>query len=139
MQERSSVRLGGMETLKVDVRIIAATNVDLNAKSRKAGFAKTCSIACTSSPSTRRRCASARTTSRCSFSTSRTNMAPRTAGPGWSCRPTRSISLMEYDWAGNVRELENVIERATVLAPGQRIGLIPEHVRRAPTSRCRTS
>jgi DNA-binding NtrC family response regulator len=42
--------------------------------------------------------------------------------------------LMDYDWAGNVRELENVIERAVVLCSGQRIGvdLIPEHVRKAP-------
>src|SRR5207253_650586 len=42
--------------------------------------------------------------------------------------------LMEYDWAGNVRELENVIERAVVLCSGDKIGadLIPEHVRKAP-------
>ena len=42
--------------------------------------------------------------------------------------------LMEYDWAGNVRELENVVERAVVLCSGSKIGveLIPEHVRKAP-------
>src|SRR5947209_17051379 len=41
---------------------------------------------------------------------------------------------MESDWAGNVRELENVIERAVVLCSGDKIGadLIPEHVRKAP-------
>src|SRR5947209_19819324 len=41
---------------------------------------------------------------------------------------------MEYDWAGNVRELENVIERAVVLCAGDRIEveLIPEHVKKAP-------
>jgi DNA-binding NtrC family response regulator len=41
---------------------------------------------------------------------------------------------MEYDWAGNVRELENVVERAVVLCSGTKIGveLIPEHVRKAP-------
>src|SRR5204862_601021 len=40
----------------------------------------------------------------------------------------------EYDRPGNVRELENVIERAVVLSSGPRIGveLIPDHVRRAP-------
>jgi DNA-binding NtrC family response regulator len=42
--------------------------------------------------------------------------------------------LTAYGWPGNIRELENVIERAVVLTPGPRIGvdLIPEHVRRAP-------
>jgi DNA-binding NtrC family response regulator len=41
---------------------------------------------------------------------------------------------MAYDWAGNVRELENVIERAAVLCSGTKIGpdLVPEHVRRSP-------
>ena len=42
--------------------------------------------------------------------------------------------LMDYDWPGNVRELENVIERAVVLTPGRVLSpaMIPEHVRRAP-------
>jgi two-component system response regulator PilR (NtrC family) len=42
--------------------------------------------------------------------------------------------LMEYDWPGNVRELENVVERAVVLSASAHIGpdLIPEHVRSAP-------
>jgi len=42
--------------------------------------------------------------------------------------------LTEYDWPGNVRELENVIERAVVLTSGPTIGieLIPDHVRKAP-------
>jgi DNA-binding NtrC family response regulator len=43
--------------------------------------------------------------------------------------------LMDYDWPGNVREVENVIERAVVLCSGTRIDadLIPENVRTSPT------
>jgi DNA-binding NtrC family response regulator len=44
--------------------------------------------------------------------------------------------LVDYDWAGNVRELENVIERAVVLATSREMtgDLIPEHVK-APSSK----
>jgi len=44
-------------------------------------------------------------------------------------------ALMDYDWAGNVRELENVIERGVVLTTGPLIGkdLVPEHVRSSPS------
>jgi DNA-binding NtrC family response regulator len=56
--------------------------------------------------------------------------------PGLELTPTALDLLADYDWrAGNVRELENVIERAVVLTASPRIGaeLIPEHVRKAPT------
>ena len=79
MQEREFMRLGGMETIKVDVRIIAATNCDLARWSRTAGSARTSSTGCTSSTSTCRRCASGRKTSRCWRSTSSRSTARRTA------------------------------------------------------------
>ena len=60
------MRLGGMETIKVDVRIIAATNVDLRQMMEEGSSARICSTASTSSRSSCRRCAIARTTSRCS-------------------------------------------------------------------------
>jgi two-component system response regulator PilR (NtrC family) len=47
MQEREFMRLGGMDTIKVDVRIIAATNCDLRQMVDEAGSARTSSIACT--------------------------------------------------------------------------------------------
>ena len=66
IQERDFMRLGGMETIKVDVRIIAATNVDLRQMMEEGSSARICSTGCTSSRSSCRRCAIARTTSRCS-------------------------------------------------------------------------
>ena len=127
---------GGMETIKVDVRIIAATNVDLR-QDDGGGPLPGGSLL----PAARhhhrscRRCANARTTSRCSPSTSSRSTARRTRSAGLELTPEALDLLMEYDWPGNVRELENVIERAVVLSVGPRIGseLIPEHVRRTPT------
>ena len=57
-------RVGGTKTRKVDVRVIAATNQDLRRRSRRGGFARTCSSASTSSTSRCRLWASAATTSR---------------------------------------------------------------------------
>jgi transcriptional regulator with GAF, ATPase, and Fis domain len=48
MQEREFMRLGGMETIKVDVRIIAATNVDLRKMMEEAASARISSTGCTS-------------------------------------------------------------------------------------------
>ena len=132
IQEREFMRLGGMETIKVDVRIIAATNVDLRQMMEEGGSARTSSTACTSSRSSCRRCATARTTSRCWCSTSSRSTARRTGRPDLELAPEALDLLMDYDWPGNVRELENVIERAVVLTSGPRIGieLIPDHVRK---------
>ena len=79
IQEREFMRLGGVETIKVDVRIIAATNVDLRRLIEEGGSARTSTTGCTSSPCSCRRSASARTTSRCWCSTSSRSTARRTA------------------------------------------------------------
>jgi hypothetical protein len=65
LQEQAFERLGGTRTLRVDVRVLAATNRDLEEMVRAATSAKTSTTASTSSPSSCRRCASAARTSRC--------------------------------------------------------------------------
>ena len=134
IQERDFMRLGGMETIKVDVRIIAATNVDLRQMMEEGSSARTSSTACTSSRFSCRRCAIARTTCRCSCTTSSRSYGEENKKRGLELTPDALDLLTEYDWPGNVRELENVIERAVVLTSGTRIGveLIPDHVRKAP-------
>ena len=134
IQERDFMRLGGMETIKVDVRIIAATNVDLRqmmeeGRFREDLFYRLHVISIQLPP-----LATARTTSRCSRSISSASTATRTRRRTWSSTPDALDLLTDYDWPGNVRELENVIERAVVLTAGPRIGieLIPDHVRKAP-------
>ena len=58
-------RLGSSQTTKVDARIVATTNRDLEERSAKAGFGRTFTIGSTSSPSRSLRCGSDKRTSRC--------------------------------------------------------------------------
>jgi len=135
MQEREFMRLGGMDTIKVDVRIIAATNVDLrqmvdDGRFREDLYYRLHVINIFLPPLRERK-----------------DDIPLLAQHFLekygeeNNRPTIELGadaldlLMEYDWPGNVRELENVIERAVVLSSGVRIGadLIPEYVRSTPT------
>ena len=59
LQDGQIVRVGGRETIDVDVRIVAATNVRLRRRSPKAASARTCITGSTSWPCTCPRCASA--------------------------------------------------------------------------------
>jgi DNA-binding NtrC family response regulator len=134
MQEREFMRLGGMETIKVDVRIIAATNVDLRRMVEEGRFREDLyyrlNVISIELPPLRDR---------------KSDIPPlvqhflqkygeENARPDLELAPEALDLMMEYDWPGNVRELENVIERAVVLTTGPRIStdLIPDHVRRTP-------
>jgi DNA-binding NtrC family response regulator len=134
MQEREFMRLGGMETIKVDVRIIAATNVDLRRMVEDGRFREDLyyrlNVISIELPPLRDR---------------KSDIPPlvqhflhkygeENVRPGLELAPEALDLMMEYDWPGNVRELENVIERAVVLTNGPRIGtdLIPDHVRKTP-------
>jgi DNA-binding NtrC family response regulator len=135
MQEREFMRLGGMETIKVDVRIIAATNVDLKREMEEGRFREDLfyrlHVIAIRLPALRER---------------KDDIPPlvqhflekygeENARPNLELAPEALDLLMDYDWPGNVRELENVIERAVVLSAGVRIGpdLIPDNVRRSPS------
>ena len=119
IQERDFMRLGGMETIKVDVRIIAATNVDLRQMMEEGRFREDLfyrlHVISIQLPPLR----SARTTSRCWRSTSWPATATRTGRRRLELTPDALDLLTAYDWPGNVRELENVIERAVVLTQGR--------------------
>jgi two-component system response regulator PilR (NtrC family) len=135
MQEREFMRLGGMETIKVDVRIIAATNVDLKREVEDGRFREDLyyrlHVIAIHLPSLRDR----KDDIPLLVQHFLEKYGTENARPNLEVTPEALDLLMDYDWPGNVRELENVIERGTVLTQGQRIGqdLIPDHVRRAPT------
>jgi two-component system response regulator PilR (NtrC family) len=134
MQEREFMRLGGMETIKVDVRIIAATNCDLRHMVNEGRFREDLyyrlHVINIFLPPLRER----------------KDDIPYLAQHflekygAENGKTTLDLTadaldlMMEYDWPGNVRELENVVERAVVLSTGAHIGpeLVPEHVRSAP-------
>lgn len=118
MQEREFMRLGGMDTIRVDVRIIAATNVNLKDEMEAGRFREDLfyrlQVITIELPPLR----------------SRTDDIPllvhhfldkyaRDNGrAGMSVTPEALDLLVGYAWPGNVRELENVIERAVVLSVG---------------------
>ena len=129
LQERKFRRLGGVEELEAAIRVIAATNQDLPKMVADGKFRRICSTASTSSRFTCRRCASAAKTFRCSSSIS--CEIPRPDGQGHPGLSQESMDLLEaYDWPGNIRELENVIERAVALEKSQTIlpESLPEHI-----------
>src|SRR6188472_3777095 len=134
IQERDFMRLGGMETIKVDVRIIAATNVDLRqmmeeGKFREDLFYRLHVISIQLPPLRDRKDDVPLLVHHFLEKYGEENRKT-----GLELTPDALDLLTEYDWPGNVRELENVIERAVVLTSGPRIGveLIPDHVRKAP-------
>ena len=49
--------------------------------------------------------------------------AERQRRPGWTLDPAAMQALLDHDWPGNVRELEHTMERATLLAQGEVIGV----------------
>jgi len=130
LQDRKFMHLGGVQELQVDVRVIAATNIDLNILVREGKFREDLfyrlNVITVDLPSLR---------SRAEDIPPLVNhfLAKFSAENGKSVRqvsPEALRPLMDYAWPGNVRELENVIERAVVLSNGPVIGieLIPDHI-----------
>jgi len=135
IQEREFMRLGGVETLKVDVRVVAATNVDLKravdeGRFREDLFYRLNVIAVQLPPLRHRKEDIPALVGHFVEKYSREN-SKLVEG----VTPEVLQALMDYDWPGNVRELENVIERGVVLTTTSRIGreLIPDHVRSSPS------
>ncbi len=134
MQEREFMRLGGVETIKVDVRIVAATNIDLrraveDGRFREDLFYRLNVIAVQLPPLRQRKEDIPSLVVHFVDKYAKENVK-RVVGVS----PGALQSLLDYDWPGNVRELENVIERGVVLAITDSIDrdLIPDHVRSAP-------
>jgi two-component system response regulator PilR (NtrC family) len=135
MQEREFMRLGGVDTIKVDVRIVAATNIDLRRAVEESRFREDLYyrlnvIAIQLPPLRHRKEDIPALVAHFVDKYSRENDKPVTGVTAEALQV-----LMDYDWPGNVRELENVIERGVVLTTDGRIGrdLIPENVRSTPT------
>jgi DNA-binding NtrC family response regulator len=132
IQEREFMRLGGVDTIKVDVRIIAATNVDLQRMVEDGRFREDLyyrlHVITIPLPALRER----RDDVPLLVQHFLVKYGEENGKPGLEISPDALDMLVDYDWPGNVRELENVIERAVVLSPGGRIGveMIPEQVRR---------
>ena len=137
IQEKEFMRLGGVDTIKVDVRIIAATNTDLKQLVDQGGFREDLyyrlNVINIVLPSLRQR----KEDIPLLVNHFLAKYGEENGRPDLTIEREALQALVEYEWPGNVRELENVIERGVVLADGGSIDrrLIPEHVRAAPSFR----
>jgi DNA-binding NtrC family response regulator len=121
LQERTFERVGGNETLRVDVRIIAATNRDLNAEIKKGAFREDLfyrlNVVAVELPALRDR--------RGDVPALASFFLRKYAAENGKTIETFAddalAALLEHRWPGNVRELENVVERAVVLCDSSRI------------------
>ncbi len=116
LQEREITKVGGSQVIKVDVRIVAATNKDLQ-KAVKAGTFREdlfyrLSVVPITLPSLRERRDDIPLLA--DYFLEKYNKKRKKNVRAISDRAMKA--LVEYDWPGNVRELENAIERAVVLA-----------------------
>jgi len=130
IQEREFMRLGGTESIKVDVRILAATNSDLKTmvqanKFREDLYYRLNVITVNLPPLRDRKADIPHLVDH--FLAKYCNENGR---EGLKFSPEAMKLLMDHDWPGNVRELENAVERAVVLAAGPLIGpeTLPEQV-----------
>jgi DNA-binding NtrC family response regulator len=121
IQEREFRRLGGLENIKVDVRIIAATNTDLQTSVRQGAFRDDLyyrlNVIVIKIPPLRERTDDIPLLSEHFIK----KYGEENGRNNFSLEPSALKVLMDYDWPGNVRELENAIERAVVLSPGNSI------------------
>ncbi len=133
IQEREFMRLGGVETIKVDVRIIVATNVDLRRMSEESRFREDLyyrlQVITIRLPPLRERKEDVPVLVQHFLE----KYGQENEKTDLEVLPEALDLLSNYDWPGNVRELENVIERAVVLCSGSSIGadLVPDQVRGA--------
>jgi two-component system, NtrC family, response regulator AtoC len=134
LQEHEFERVGGTQTIHVDVRVIAATNKNLAEAVAKGQFREDLyyrlNVVALEMPSLRER----RTDIPALATFFLEKYAEANSKTLERFTPEALDTLMAYDWPGNVRELENAIERAVVLAPGKEVELrhLPSNVQPKP-------
>ena len=130
LQDRKFMHLGGIQEIQVDVRVIAATNIDLQLLGREGKFREDLfyrlNVITVERPPLRSRTEDIPSL----VSHFLEKFARENGKPLAHISPEALRPLMDYGWPGNVRELENVMERAVVLCHGTMVGieLIPDHI-----------
>lgn len=121
LQEGEFERVGGNKTIKVDVRLLAATHKDLQGMITEGSFRQDLffrlSVIPLHLPALRHR--SIDIPELAQFFLKRYAAKNRKDIKGFHAETLKL--LMQYDWPGNIRELENTIERATILCLGEQI------------------
>jgi DNA-binding NtrC family response regulator len=130
LQDKRFMQLGGVQEIQVDVRIIAATHVDLRQAVRESKFREDLfyrlNVISVDLPPLRSRREDIPLLAAhfLKYYAEENSLPPR------SLAPDALRALVDYDWPGNVRELENAIERGVVLSSGPVISsdLLPGHL-----------
>ncbi|HYX19521.1 MAG TPA: sigma 54-interacting transcriptional regulator [Thermoanaerobaculia bacterium] len=124
LQEREIERVGGTRPIRVDIRVIAATNKNLEKEAAAGRFREDLyyrlSVVSLTMPALRERREDIPLLT--NYFSARFGSKLRSRIPGIS--PEARTVLARYDWPGNVRELANAVERAVVLGTGDLI--VPE-------------
>ena len=130
LQERTIERVGGHESLRIDVRVLAATNRDLETMMREGRFREDLfyrlNVVTVTLPPLRERRRDVPLLVEHLLAKYATELGERGVAPEALDR------LVGHDWPGNVRELENVVQRAMVMATSGVI--LPEHLPIGPVS-----
>jgi DNA-binding NtrC family response regulator len=133
LQERSFERLGGTKTLKVDVRLVAATNRDLRAALEDGTFREDLyyrlNVVAIDIPPLRDHKEDIPALANFFLE----KFARESAKPIKGITPAAMKLLMDFHWPGNVRELENIIERGVTLSSGSTLDAADIHLDSAPS------
>lgn len=127
LQEKEIERVGGTQTTKIDVRIIAATNRDLEKMIEQGTFRQDLyyrlNIIALNIPPLRERREDIPLL--CDFLLNKINNQIQHCVE--SISPKSMEFFMNYDWPGNIRELENILERAVNIIDDETV-ILPEHL-----------
>jgi Nif-specific regulatory protein len=141
LQEREFERVGGVRPIKADIRLIAATNRNLEQAIKDGRFREDLyyrlNVICLNLPSLRERREDI--TALAHYFAAKYSQKLKRKVVGFSSEAM--ACLMNYDWPGNVREFENAIERAVVLGSSEIVKIedLPEVVIEASPSKTPTA
>ena len=130
LQQREVIPVGGTETVKVDARVVAATNRDLEEEIRRGTFRSDLyyrlNVIAIHLPPLRERRDDIPLLAESFLARASTQRGQRPR----ALTAAALEALQRYDWPGNVRELENALERAVILTAGDEIDVaaLPERV-----------
>ncbi len=123
LQEREITRVGSRIPRRIDARIVAATNVDLEAACARGTFRRDLLFRLAVATVTLRPLRQRRQDIAPMASHFLAQYGARFGRPAQAFTPDALERLIRYDWPGNVRELDNVVHRAVLLTTGATIGV----------------
>ena len=129
LEEGELLRVGGNRVIRVDVRVIAATNRDLAEAIRRGAFREDLYFRLAVIPLTVPPLRDRREDIPLLVEHFTRRLAAETGGRRSTLGAAALDAMRGYDFPGNIRELRNLIERLVIMAPGPEIG--PERVRAA--------